>query len=383
MDADAYRKTKFGSVRRTPGRHGYVAYFPEPIPRAIELAVSTVSLLADAESALGRLAAIGELLPNPDLLVRPYLLREAVSSTRIEGTQATIGEVLDVDAAGASPGSDVEEVLNYVEAMRWGAAHLDRLPISTRLLREMHKRLMDGVRGRELGPGEFRTTQNWIGPPGSTIESASFVPPPPTELVALLSDWEAFANVEGELPVLVQNALLHAQFETIHPFLDGNGRLGRLLLVFFLIVRDRLPAPLLYLSSHLERNRESYYAALQTLHQAGDPTPWIELFLASVEVGALDATVRARQIIELRNGYLDVAATLGTQSAVALVDLICENPIVTAPSIEGRLEVSRPTALRLLRRLEERAVLSEQKIGARGQRRYVAADLMEVVSGQG
>jgi Fic family protein len=322
------------------------------------------------------------MLPNLDLIVRPYLLREAVSSTRIEGTRATIGEVLDVDATGANPGSDLEEVLNYVEAMRWGAARLDRLPISMRLLREMHKRLMDGVRGRELGPGEFRTTQNWIGPPGSTIESASFVPPPPTEIADLLTDWETFANEEAELPLLVQNALLHAQFETIHPFLDGNGRLGRLLLVFFLVVRDRLPAPLLYLSSHLERNRESYYEALQTLHRTGDPTPWIELFLASVEVGSLDAVARARQIMSLRNDYLEVAGSLGTSNAIAVVDLICENPVVTAPSIEKRLEVSRPTALRLLRRMEERGVLSEQKLGARGQRRYVAADLMEVVSGR-
>jgi Fic family protein len=382
MDAGTYRKTPFGSARRTPGSHGYVAYFPEPIPRTVDLDLPTVNLLAEAESALGRLAAVGELLPNLDLLVRPYLLREAVSSTRIEGTRATIGEVLDVDATGASPGSDLEEVLNYVEAMRWGAERLDRLPISTRLLREMHKSLMAGVRGRDLGPGRFRETQNWIGPPGSTIESASFVPPPPTEIAALLTDWENFANEETGMPLLIQAALLHSQFETIHPFLDGNGRLGRLLLVFFLVVRDRLPAPLLYLSSHLERNREPYYEALQELHRTGDPSPWIELFLASVEVASLDAVARARQIIELRDEYLNVARSLGTANAVALVDLICENPVVTAPSIERRLDVSRPTALRLLRRMEERGVLSEQKLGARGRRTYVAAELMEVVSGR-
>ena len=381
MDAASYRSTQFGSAGRVPGDHGYVAYFPEPRPRILELPSSSVMLLADAEAALGGLAAVGGLLPNPDILVRPYLLREAVSSTRIEGTQATIEDVLDADAAGTRPGADVEEVVNYVEAMRWGAKRLDELPISSRLLREIHKRLMAGVLGRDLAPGEFRTTQNWIGPPGSTIESAPFVPPPPSELPELLSDWERFAHEEPEMPLLVQNALLHAQFETIHPFLDGNGRLGRLMLVFFLVARERLPGPLLYLSAHLERNRETYYAALQALREEGDALPWIDLFLASVNSEATDAVGRAEQIVALRDRYLEVAASLGTPNAVALVDLICENPVVTTRSIENRLGVSRPTALRLLRRMEERGVLSEQEAGARGQRRYVAEDLLDLVSG--
>lgn len=383
MDAASYRPTEFGNARRTPGRHGYVAYFPEPIPRALDLPSSTVMLLADAEAALGQLAAVGGLLSNPDLLVRPYLLREAVSSTRIEGTNATIGEVLDADAAGDAPGADVEEVVNYVKAMRWGTGRLDELPISSRLLREMHERLIAGVRGRDLAPGEFRTTQNWIGPPGSTIESAPFVPPPPSELPELLSDWERFANEEPEVPLLVQNALLHAQFETIHPFLDGNGRLGRLMLVFFLVARGRLPAPLLYLSAYLERNRDAYYAALQALRELGDALPWIDLFLDSVRAEATDAVGRARQIVELRDHYLEAAASLGTANAVALVDLICENPVVTTRSIENRLGVSRPTALRLLRRMEERGVLSEQAAGARGQRRYVAMGLRGAIAGDG
>jgi Fic family protein len=382
MDLAGYRSTQFGSARRTPGRHGYVAYFPEPIPRVLDLPSSTVMVLADAEAALGQLAAVGGLLPNPDLLVRPYLLREAVSSTRIEGTQATIGEVLDVDAAGTTPGADVEEVVNYVEAMHWGTGRLDELPISSRLLREMHERLMAGVRGRDLAPGEFRATQNWIGPPGSTIESAPFVPPPPSELPELLSDWERFANEEPELPLLVQNALLHAQFETIHPFLDGNGRLGRLMLVFFLVARGRLPAPLLYLSAFLEQNRGAYYAALQALRESGDALSWIDLFLNAVRTEAADAVGRARQIIELRDRYLEAVTSLGTANALSLVDLICENPVVTTRSIENRLGVSRPTALRLLLRMEERGVLSEQEAGARGQRRYVADALRALVIGR-
>lgn len=380
MEAALYRSTAFGAARQTPGRHAYTAFYPASIPRSLELRTGTVNLLAEAEGALGQLAAIGRLIPNPDLLIRPYLLREAVSSTRIEGTQATIGEVLDVDAVGDPPGADVEEVVNYVEAMRWGMERLGELPISSRLLREMHRRLMSGVRGRELSPGDLRTTQNWIGPPGSTIESAPFVPPPPSELPDLLTDWERFAHEEPEMPLLVQDALLHAQFETIHPFLDGNGRLGRLLLVFFLVVRGRLPSPLLYLSTYLERHRDDYYRALNVIQKEGDPIPWIDMFLTAVKTQAGDAVQRAELILDLREDYLAAAAAMGTVNALPLVDLICENPVVTTRSIEKRLGVSRPTALRLLRRMEEQGVLTEAQAGARGQRRYIARKLLAAVT---
>jgi Fic family protein len=203
-----------------------------------------------------------------------------------------MAEVLESDAVGGPPNADVEEVVNYAGAMRWGLERLDDLPLSTRLLCEMHRRLMDGVRGRELAPGELRTSQNWIGAPGSTIETAQFVPPPPAELAKLLTDWERFANEEPEMP-LVQNALLHSQLETIHPFLDGNGRLGRLLLVFFLVARGRLDAPLLYLSAYVERHRQDYYDALQDIRETGDPIPWIALFLTAVQTQARDAVLRA------------------------------------------------------------------------------------------
>lgn len=381
MEAARYPATEFGRARRTGGRHGYVAYFPAPIPRSLDLSSATVRLLADAEGSLGRLAGVGRLLPNPELLIRPYLLREALSSTRIEGTQASLAEVLEADATGGAPNADVEEVLNYMEAMRWGLGRLERLPVSTRLLCEMHGRLMAGVRGRERAPGELRRTQNWIGAPGSTVETANFVPPPPSELAELLADWEKFAHEDAEMPLLVQNALLHSQFETIHPFLDGNGRLGRLLIVFLLIARRRLPAPLLYLSSHLDRHRDDYYAGLQAIREAGDPVPWLELFLTAIQVEADDALRRGQRIVELRDRYLGAASSLSSPNALALVDLLCENPVVTARSVEASVGVSRPTALRLLRRMEALGVLREWGVGQRGQRRYVAFELMEAVSG--
>lgn len=381
VELETQAPTPFGEARRTPGRHGYLAFFPAPIPRTLDLPPLTVRLLTEAESALGRLAGVGRLLRNPDLLIRPYLLREALSSTRIEGTQADMADVFEADAGSEAPNPDVEEVINYVAAMRWGLDRLETLPLGIRLLCEMHARLMDGVRGRELAPGELRKSQNWIGAPGSTIESAQFVPPPPTELPTLLADWERFAHEQPEVPLLVQNALLHSQFETIHPFLDGNGRLGRLLLVFFLITRGRLGAPLLYLSAYLERNRQDYYEALQTIRETGDPIPWVDLYLTAVESQANDAVQRAQRIIDVREDYLRAAVALGTPNALTLVELICENPIVTTRSIENRLDVSRPTALRLLKRMEEQGVLSETDSGARGQRRYVARAMMGAVAG--
>lgn len=382
MDADQYAATPFGEARRTSGRHGYVAYCPGHIPRRVVLPGSTVCLLAEAESSLGRLDGVGRLLPNPYLLTRPYLLREAIASTRIEGAQASMADVFEADAAGEVPSPDVEEVRGHVDALQWGIARLDVLPLSSRLLCEMHGRLMDGVRGRDRSPGELRSTQNWIGAPGSTIETARFVPPPPQELAGLLTDWERFANEDADMPLLVQNALLHSQFETIHPFLDGNGRLGRLLLVLFLIARGRLSAPLLYLSSYLERDRPRYYEALQAVSERGDAVPWIDLFLTAVHTQADDAVTRAERIVELRERYRSTAASIGTANSLALVDLICENPLVTTRLVEERLSVSRPTSLRLLRQLEGVGVLEEGVAGARGQRRYVARELLAAVGGE-
>jgi Fic family protein len=375
-----YASTSFGEARRTLGRHAYVAYFPAPIPRSVDLPPATIKLLADAEAALGALAGIGQLVPNPHLLIRPYLLREALSSTRIEGTQASLFDVLEIEATGETPSADVEEVLNYIAALEWGLAQTEHLPLGVRLIREMHRRLLAGVRGRDRMPGEFRTSQNWVGGGGSTIETARFVPPPPEELPDLLADCERFAHEDLDLPLLIQNALLHYQFETLHPFLDGNGRLGRLLIVFFLIERGRLSAPLLYVSSSLERDRQRYYEALQTVRETGEPIPWIELFLVAIQSQAADAVARAQQMVELRERYRAAAASIVSSKAMALVDLVCETPIVSSRTVESRLGITRPTALKLLRQLEAVGVLSEADPGPRGQRRYVARELVALVS---
>lgn len=374
-----YPRTQFGEARRTGGRHGYVAYFPARIPRAIELGSTTITLLADAEAALGRLAGIGDLLPNPHLLIRPHVVREAVFSTRIEGTRASIADVFELEAGGDEPNPDVEEVLGYVEALTWGLEQ-SKLPLSIRLMREMHRRLMAGVRGRDRMPGELRTSQNWIGAPGSTIETAEFVPPPPEEIANLLGDWESFAHADTALPLLVRNALLHYQLETIHPFLDGNGRIGRLLIVFMLVGRDRLPAPLLDVSSYFERDRESYYAALRGVSESGDAATWIDLFLRAIQTQATEAVARARRLFELREQYRQRAASLPSRNAIRLVDLACEAPVLTARLVTERLDVTRPTAGSLLRQLESEGLLARARTGGRGQRRYVAREILAALT---
>lgn len=383
MDASAYASTPFGEPRRTPGRHGYTAYFPAPIPRSIEIPTATVRLLADAESSLGRLAGVGQLVPNPHLLIRPYLLREALSSTRIEGTQASLADVFETEASGEPPNADVEEVLNYIDALEWGLGQMKELPLGVRLIRGMHRRLLAGVRGRERTPGELRRTQNWVGGSGSTIETARFVPPPPQELAGLLADWEHYAHEDVEVPRLVQNAILHYQFETLHPFLDGNGRIGRLLSVFMLVQHGRLPAPLLYLSAYLERDRAHYYEALQAVRERGDALPWIELFLTAVRSQAQDAVLRAQRIVTLREEYRAAAATIASNNAMTLVDLVCDTPIVSSRAVESGLGVTRPTALKLLRELEKVGVLVEGDAGPRGQRRYLARELMTALTDEG
>ncbi|MCY3563221.1 MAG: Fic family protein, partial [bacterium] len=365
-------------MRSVPGK-GYRAYYPNPLPKSIDMAHDTVMRLADAEAALGRLAGAGRLLPNPHLLIRPYLLKEALSSARIEGTQASLLGVLEAEAEAQKNDPDIEEVLNYMDAMEEGLTRLSNLPFSLRLVRNMHAVLLRGVRGRERQPGEVRVSQNWIGPLGSTLETASFVPPPPGELAALLSDWERFVHENRTISVLVQSGLLHYQFETIHPFLDGNGRMGRLLIVFHLVLRERLLQPLLYLSSYFERRRDDYYTGLQGVRERGDMNAWLRFYLEGVETQANDAVRRAERLIDLREKYRARVMESTRGQAVILVDSLIANPIVNAHRVEARLGVKRPTSLRMLGLLEKLEILTEIRPGPRRLRRFVANEVLEVL----
>jgi Fic family protein len=379
VDLNRYRGHALGEVRRTPGRHGYHAFFPATLPRRVELSGETATMIGEAEAALGRLDGVTRLLPNPNLLVRPAVMRAAVASTRIEGTQASIAEVYDADASNQPLSPDVEEVASYVRAMDEAVAALARLPVSARLVRETHAILLEGVRGAHQRPGEFRTTQNWLGSPGSTIETASFVPPPPDAMVKAFDDWERFVNeAPAGIPLLAQAALMHYQFEAIHPFLDGNGRLGRLLIVLFLVARGRLTRPVLSVSPYFEGRRDIYIGHLQSVHETGDVDPWVRFFAAAVDDSATDGVRRALLLVDLREGYRRrVPAQANLHS---LIDLTFESPVLTGRLVEQRLGVTRPTALRLLTVLAEHAVLRERSTGPRAQRRWDAPDIMSVLT---
>src|SRR3989338_345182 len=268
--------------KKMPGRkircpEGYEAYLPHSLPPKIEWNSSLIQILSQADRHIGRLAGEGGALPNPHLLIRPFIRREAVLSSRIEGTQASLGELLAAEAGAhveRSP-ADLREVANYVVALEYGVKRLKELPLSLRLIRELHEKLMKGVRGEISTPGEFRRSQNWIGRPGSSLNEASYVPPPPSYLMDCMGDFEKFLHNKS-LPPLIQIALIHYQFEAIHPFLDGNGRVGRLLIALYLLERQILPAPVLYLSAFFEATRPEYYARLLAVSRQNDWAGWLQ-----------------------------------------------------------------------------------------------------------
>lgn len=335
--------------------------------------------LSDADAALGRLAGSGRLLPDPHLLVNAYITREAVSSSRIEGTQASVTEVFDAAVTGETKRDDIREVRNYVAALEHGVRRLkeDDFPISLRLIREMHKILLTGVRGHDKTPGEFRVSQNWIDSPDNRPETATFVPPPVHEMWQALDDWEKYLHDEApQLPLLVRCALLHYQFETIHPFLDGNGRLGRLFIVLYLMDRGRLPAPLLYLSGYFDRRKSDYYDRLQNVRERGEVLQWLQFFLDGVAVQATDAVDRAEQLSDLREEYR--SRLQGGRSHLA-IDLLFANPILTVRYVQDRLKVSQPGAANILRRLAAVDIVKEIDTGPGVRHRWIGQEVLKVL----
>lgn len=313
------------------------------------------------------------------LLIRPFVRREAVLSSRIEGTRATLGELLAAEAEDAidrSP-ADLREVANYVAALEFGIERLETLPISLRLLRELHAKLMEGTRGGHASLGAFRRSQNWIGPPGCAPENATYVPPPPAEMMEALAALETFLHGR-ELPPLVTAALSHSQFEAIHPFLGGNGRVGRLLITLLLIERGVLPAPLLYLSAFFEATRRDYYERLRGISERGEWEPWLEYFLNGVARQAEDAVHRAGRINHLLDLWRQAAAEAPSKATVGLVDLLGENPFWTIRGVAVRLGVAYTTALRAVRRLEEGSILTLVS-AAKRDRVYCARAILDIL----
>ncbi len=343
---------------------GYRAFIPANLPPdpPVRLDGALAEVLSRADQAIGRLDGVTQIVPSPDLFIAMYVRREAVDSSRIEGAQSSLQDILafELDPATRDLPQDVEEVVNYVRAMNYGLDRLATLPLSLRLIREIHGELLQGVRGTTKSPGEFRATQNWIGAGNVPISRATFVPPPVHEMGQALDNLEAFLHHNHGLPALVHCALAHVQFETIHPFLDGNGRAGRLLIAFQMVQREVLHRPLLYLSTYLKHYRAEYYARLMAVRQEGDWEGWLQFFLSGVAETAEEATNTARAIVSLREDHqqLVYASGLGTNGAL-LLDFLCRRPLVNSALIADQLGINFTTANRLIGHFERTGLLDE------------------------
>lgn len=347
--------------------NGYKAFIPAPLPPHPPINYDTElwGALSKADRALGRLDGASEILPNPDLFVAMYVRKEAVLSSQIEGTQASLADLLEFEAemAGQADGSgDVVEVVNYVKALKNGLQRLETLPVSIRLIKEIHADLLSDVRGGDRAPGDLRKVQNWIGGQGSTIEKALFIPPPPHKVEEALSDLEKFIHDETEIPILIKVGLIHAQFETIHPFLDGNGRMGRLLITFLLCEKGVLKRPLLYISHFFKANRTEYYDRLQAIRDKGDWEGWLKFFLKGVAVVAEEATITARQIANMREQHRELVRQKtgkGAGTALELLEHLYWQPVVTVENAMRVTNTVYPNANRLINQFVEMGLLRE------------------------
>jgi Fic family protein len=369
------------SGRLLKHQRGYWAFVPDPLPPRIELTWDLVRQISAADRGLSELAGVARTLPNPHVLIRPFIGREAVSSSRIEGTNASLSDLFYFEAADVLPNqnSDVQEVHNYVVALEHGLKRLEQLPISMRLLREMHGELLNGVRGEHLTPGEVRRSQNWIGPPNCTLNDAKFVPPPPEEMQEGLSDLEKFIHRPATLPLVVRLALVHYQFEAIHPFLDGNGRIGRLLITLILCAEKVLPQPLLYLSDYFERHRQEYYRHLLEVSQSGKWREWISFFLRGIEEQSRDCILRSDKLLSLWQAYRHrVQAARSSSLSLALIDELFKQPYITFSQAKRALNVTFRSAQLNINKLVQAKILQELP-GKKYGRVFVAQEIVDTL----
>lgn len=358
---------------------GYKAFIPNPLPPPLKWTTEIVTALSRADFLLGKLAREGSQLPNPHLLMRPFIAREAVLSSKIEGTQTTIGELLAVSAGievERNP-HDLQEVQNYIVALDYSIKRLDEFPLSLRLIKEIHHHLMQGVRGSHATPGEFRRSQNWIGTPGCTLNTAKFVPPSMDHLMDCLGDFEKFLH-NRELPPLIHAALCHYQFEAIHPFLDGNGRIGRLLIILLLIEQKVLPAPILYLSAFFEATRDEYYRQLYHVSAQGTWDDWLIYFLNGIAVQSEDVLSRAERINALLNKWKMKVANATSTVPLHIVQHFAINPYLTTKRIAEELKIAYSTAQRGVQKLEEVKIIQQINKGKR-DKVYCATEILAIL----
>jgi Fic family protein len=382
VKVEEFEHSPAGTLITTIG--GYSAFVPNTLPPELEINWELAKQISDADRSLSELSGAASRLLNPHLLIMPFVRKEAVLSSRIEGTQASLSELLSYEASSLFPdmdnaGDDVHEVANYVGAMEFGLKRLPDLPISLRLITELHERLMRGVRGEDKMPGQFRARQNWIGPPGTDIENATYVPPPGEHMMRLLDDLEKYIHAPKELPPLVRLAIIHYQFEAIHPFLDGNGRIGRLLITLLMVAEGLLPQPLLFLSAYFEKSRQQYYDHLLAITQRGAWNEWIIYFLRGINIQSRDARERSATLLALLNRYRYKVQTKRSSGHIGkLIELLFSRPVINAKMAQECLDVTPRAAQLHIDRLISEGILREAT-GKKRNRVYAAPEILQAL----
>ncbi|MBN2134725.1 MAG: Fic family protein [Acidobacteria bacterium] len=363
-------------------KYGYDVFIPNPLPPDINYDEELQLLLSKADGALARLDGVTEVLPNPDLFVAMYVKKEALLSAQIEGTEVSLKGVLEFEA-NIKPKediADIREVINYIEAMHYGMEMLENNPLDLNLIHGAHKILIAQTRGSDKQPGRYKTAQNYLGMPGCTIYDASFIPPPPERVEDLMKSLETFIQAKDNIPTLIKIALIHSQFETIHPYLDGNGRMGRLLISYYLYWKKILSKPLLYLSFYLKKNKSEYSECLNGIRYDNNWEAWLKFFLKGVIETSENALHSAREIIALKEKTIEklILFKAGGINAVKLIDHLFEDPTISVKEVSELLNVSNVTANKLVNRLEEIGILMEFT-GKKRYKKYVFTDFVRII----
>lgn len=363
---------------------GYKAFIPSSLPPEPPIRVDGFlnQLLSDANLALGRLDTMGYLLPNVDHIIAMYVRKEALLSSQIEGTQASLEDIFEYESHSAMSNiNDVQEVINYIKALNHGLKRLKEFPMSIRLIKEIHQMLLLETRGKDKTPGEFRKSQNWIGPGGSTLKNASFIPPPPAEALEALGQLELFLHKENELPVLIVCALIHYQFETIHPFLDGNGRLGRLLITYYLCWKEVMQKPLLYLSYYFKLHRQEYYDRLNLVREQGDYEQWISFFLKGIIWTSRSALETIKNVLSIaeKHKQLLLQRKISSPLAIAFLDYLFIKPHLSIQETATHFQTSYQKIQAIINQFVDLGILKEST-GKKRDRRFNYWEYLECLS---
>ena len=365
-------------VSNLSGEAAYKSFRPSPLPPEIEMDAEMIELLTSATKSLSALDTMSTYIPNMNLFVSMYVRKEALLSSQIEGTQATLEDVLD-PMVEKNANQNVADVINYIKATEYALERIKTLPLCSRLIKETHEVLLGGVRGEEKNPGEFRISQNWIGAQGSSLKNARYIPPNVEDMTVAISDLEKYINSDDSLDVLIQAALIHYQFETIHPFLDGNGRVGRLLITLFLMEKKALNSPALYISYYLKKNRIEYYDRMSEVRNKDNYEQWIKFFLRAIAESSDEAVDTIKKLSELHNKNVELISNMkASKSAHIIFSYLENNPIIDIRKTAEKLGMSFNTVSGTVKRFEENGILKQANNASRN-RVFAYEDYLEIL----